>query len=186
MYTYTCVCIHSDIYTLNLNRNISTICEKLEATSIDKTENKLIKVNMTPDGYGDCLKSIPRKFDIENLGNVNENVDNAQSNTNNSCHSSGSSNDDRSANTAYLENDHEESTQISSEEVFVYPLECYMTTQLFKDMILNPLSDDAVPYLSLQNDNLRVDMAELMDDIQPSLEIADEAFGMQQLEAGGI
>mmetsp|Transcript_7864 Transcript_7864/g.7927 ORF Transcript_7864/g.7927 Transcript_7864/m.7927 type:complete len:501 (-) Transcript_7864:10-1512(-) len=97
--------------------------------------------------------------------------------------SSSSSNNDRRVKTAHIENDHEESTQISSEDVFVYPLECYMTTQLFKDMILNPHSDDAVPYLSLQNDNLRVDMAELMEDIQPSLEIADEAFGMQQPEA---
>eukprot|EP00596_Hydrurales_sp_CCMP1899_P007138 CAMPEP_0119038594 /NCGR_PEP_ID=MMETSP1177-20130426/7595_1 /TAXON_ID=2985 /ORGANISM="Ochromonas sp, Strain CCMP1899" /LENGTH=404 /DNA_ID=CAMNT_0007001381 /DNA_START=278 /DNA_END=1492 /DNA_ORIENTATION=+ len=167
--------------------NISTICEKLEATSIDKTVNKLTKVNMTPDGYGDCLKSIPRKVDIENLDNANETVDDAQNNTDDcrksSSSSSSSSNNDRRVKTAHIENDHEESTQISSEDVFVYPLECYMTTQLFKDMILNPHSDDAVPYLSLQNDNLRVDMAELMEDIQPSLEIADEAFGMQQPEA---
>jgi hypothetical protein len=88
---------------------------------------------MTPDGYGDCLKSIPRKVDIENHDNTNENVDNPQNNIDDcrKSSSSSSSSNDRRAKTAHIENDHEESTQISSEDVFVYPLECYMTTQVF-------------------------------------------------------
>ena len=62
---------------------------------------------------------------------------------------------------------------------FAYPCECNITPSLFKSMLENPLSDDAVPYLSLQNDNLRKDMPVLLDDIPPSLTIAKEAFGME-------
>lgn len=62
---------------------------------------------------------------------------------------------------------------------FAYPCECNITPSLFKSMLENPCCDDAIPYLSLQNDNLRKDMPMLLHDIPPSLAIAKEAFGME-------
>lgn len=83
-----------------------------------------------------------------------------------------------------IDNNLESESNPVSEKTFVYPLECTMTTSVFHDMMTSPLIDDAVPYLSLQNDNLRVDMPELMKDMSPSLKIAEDAFGQTQPEAG--
>ena len=119
--------------------NLATIFEKLNA---NVEETYLLKVNVTPDGHGDCLKSLQAH----------------------GC----------TGNAFSTEND----------QVFVYPAECLMSTETFHEMMTNPHDDDAAPYLSLQNDNLRLDMPELMNDIAASLAIADEAFGQQYPEAG--
>ena len=115
--------------------DLATICEKLDCSSALTGESRLLKVNMTPDGLGDCVKLADHPVDIV-------------------------------------------------EPAFFYPAECLMSTKLFVEMMTNPMENDAVPYLSLQNDNLRVDMPELMADIQASLLIAEEAFGQSQPEAG--
>lgn len=120
--------------------NLSKVCEKLEqGTSPSDHGRRLLKVNVTPDGHGDCLK-----------GNGNASSTNAS----------------------------------EKERVFVYPAECLMSTALFHEMMTAPLKDDAVPYLSLQNDNLRLEMRELMVDISDSIQIAEDAFGQSQPEAG--
>ena len=62
---------------------------------------------------------------------------------------------------------------------FAYPFECNISPSLFKSMLENPEKHDAVPYLSVQNDNLRKDMPMLLNDIPPSLSIAKEAFGLE-------
>lgn len=122
------------------NWDLESLCEKLDSAPALEGERRLLKVNMTSDGHGDCLKEIPIR-DSENSTNL-------------------------------------------FESVFVYPAECYMTPTLFHEMMTNPLEDDAVPYLSLQNDNLRLEMSELMGDLETSLKIAEEAFGQSQPEAG--
>jgi jumonji domain-containing protein 7 len=59
---------------------------------------------------------------------------------------------------------------------FMYPCECSMPAALFQEMLEHPQPGDAVPYLSLQNDNLRTTYPELLADIRP-LPLAAEAFG---------
>ena len=65
----------------------------------------------------------------------------------------------------------------STGRIFTYPCECSITPALLQQMLEDPQEDDAVPYLSLQNDNLRTHTPELMEDISPSLNLAREAFG---------
>lgn len=72
---------------------------------------------------------------------------------------------------------------ISGDKSFVYPAERRIPFSVFKDMLLEPRVNDAVPYLSEQNDNLRKCFPQLMRDIAPSIGIADEAFGADKLEA---
>lgn len=69
-----------------------------------------------------------------------------------------------------------------TEERFVYPAEAQMT---MKEFFHHLNRDDCgfIPYLSQQNDNLRVEFPELMADISSSFAIADEAFGNAQIEA---
>ena len=124
--------------------NLATICEKLDAASDSGGAKRLLKVNMTPDGHGDCIKEMTSDGGISEI-----------------------------------------STELL-QSVFVYPAECYMPPGLFHEMMTNPLEGDAVPYLSLQNDNLRLEMSELMSDVAASLKIAEEAFGQSQPEAGGF
>lgn len=128
--------------------DLTRICEKLDSSSAIDGKVRLLKVNLTPDGHGDCLKVIPG--DTDNCSDSNGNYSEAK----------------------------------FPNPVFVYPAECYMSTALFQEMMTAPMDDDAAPYLSLQNDNLRLDMPELMDDVAHSLKIAEEAFGQSQPEAG--
>jgi Cupin-like domain len=126
--------------------NLSKVCEKLEnGTPPTEHGKRLLKVNVTPDGHGDCLK-----------GNGKDQPKASSTNT----------------------------SEQEIELVFVYPAECLMSTALFHEMMTAPLEDDAVPYLSLQNDNLRLEMCELMVDISDSIQIAEDAFGQSQPEAG--
>lgn len=76
---------------------------------------------------------------------------------------------------------------------FYYPLEVHMTMKLFLKMLLNESDeedeitnngqgirseeDDAVPYLSQQNNNLINSFPELLDDLESSLLLGDEVFG---------
>jgi hypothetical protein len=126
--------------------NLSKICEKLEKST---QNDRYLKVNVTPDGYGDCIKKVAAT-------NYLDGGDNSSSNA----------------------------LDGVTTAAFVYPVECMMSTSQFCDMMTSPEEGDAVPYLSLQNDNLRLEMPELMDDIAASFEIADEAFGQSQPEAG--
>ena len=128
---------------------LSNICEKLKGSSQEGTEHRFLKVNVTPDGYGDCIKKVAAANYLDG-GDIS------------------SSNALDGATTA----------------AFVYPVECMMSTSQFCDMMTTPVEGDAVPYLSLQNDNLRIEMPELMNDIAASFDIADEAFGQSQPEAG--
>lgn len=129
--------------------NLSNICEKLEASAQRDTDPRLLKVNVTPDGYGDCIKKVAAASYLDG-GDISP------------------------SNALYG----------AATAAFVYPVECMMSASQFCDMMTSPEVGDAVPYLSLQNDNLRLEMPELMDDIAESFDIADEAFGQSQPEAG--
>lgn len=128
--------------------NLSKICEKLEGST---QEDRLLKVNVTPDGYGDCIKKVASANCVDD-------------------------GDASSFNTF-------DGVTVAA---FVYPVECMMPTSQFCDMMTSPEEGDAVPYLSLQNDNLRLEMPELLNDIAASFDIADEAFGQSQPEAGAL
>jgi peptidyl-lysine (3S)-dioxygenase / protease len=60
---------------------------------------------------------------------------------------------------------------------FYYPAEVTMSMRNFTAMISDPQSDDAVPYLSQQNNNLPVHFSELLEDIELSLPLGEQAFG---------
>ena len=117
------------------NWNLEELCRRLRAVSPDQND-RLLKVNITPDGHGDCIKKVILP-----------------------------------------------GCETASAEYFVYPAECFMSTSVFADMMLNRHEGNAVPYLSLQNDNLRQEMPELMSDIESSIPIATEAFGFDAPEA---
>jgi jumonji domain-containing protein 7 len=53
----------------------------------------------------------------------------------------------------------------------------------FCDMIQDPQPDDAVPYLSEQNDNLRSQLPDLFGDLPASIPLANEAFNLDHPEA---
>eukprot|EP00605_Chrysophyceae_sp_TOSAG23-4_P000267 GSChrysophyteH1.ASY1.ANO1.309.1 assembled CDS len=59
---------------------------------------------------------------------------------------------------------------------FVTPLEMTLSTETFMDMLERPSEEDAIPYLSSQNDNLRQKMPQLLEDCGLSIDIADECF----------
>lgn len=126
--------------------NLSKICERLEqGAPTAEHDKRFLKVNVTPDGNGDCVKGHGK--DQTSVSSTN-------------------------------------AFEREVEQIFVYPAECLMSTDLFHEMMTAPLEDDAVPYLSLQNDNLRLEMHELMADISDSIQIAEDAFGQSQPEAG--
>ncbi len=58
-----------------------------------------------------------------------------------------------------------------------------MTMNTFLDMIEQVQDDDAVPYLSLQNDNFRTSFESLHEDVQLSLPLANESFNLEGPEA---
>ena len=73
-----------------------------------------------------------------------------------------------------------------TKEIFVYPLEQKLKFSLFRDMILNPQENDAVPYLSEQNDNLRQEFPELMQDVPSHFPLASACFGDTNDTTNGI
>ncbi len=69
--------------------------------------------------------------------------------------------------------------KLSSSGVFVEPVDISIDTKVFFNMLDYPDENDAIPYLSAQNDNLRQQMPQLLDDCAQSLPLADECFGLQ-------
>jgi peptidyl-lysine (3S)-dioxygenase / protease len=59
---------------------------------------------------------------------------------------------------------------------FVYPAEAKMTLAQFYELIESEENPTIIPYLSQQNDNLRKEYPELLEDIDYSLSIAKAAF----------
>lgn len=61
--------------------------------------------------------------------------------------------------------------------IFTYPYENQVKLEDFIDCISNPnIAEDAVPYLSQQDDNIRKNFPELMVDIPSSISLGDVAF----------
>ena len=90
----------------------------------------------------------------------------------------------KSVNVNFSFNGQADSVQsISCVERFIYPAECNTDWSLFADMLLHPCADDAIPYLSQQNDNLRNFFPTLLEDIDQSFELAEAAFGLSSPEA---
>lgn len=65
---------------------------------------------------------------------------------------------------------------IDNDWYFVYPTEVKMKMHDFINMIKIKEDDDAVPYLSQQDDNLRKHFSTLLDDITIGLPLADSSF----------
>lgn len=114
--------------------------------------NRYLNINLTPDGHGDCVKDV----DISCI--TANNLDSSNQNNSSAPH-------------------------------FIYPAECKLTLAEFFELLEakgaisccennnnNNSNAALVPYLSQQNDNLRVSMPELLADITASLPLADEAF----------
>jgi jumonji domain-containing protein 7 len=66
---------------------------------------------------------------------------------------------------------------VNGEATFCYPAETHMTMSTFRAMMEAPEPDDAVPYLSEQDNNFNKSFPELRGDIASSIPLADEAFG---------
>ena len=64
----------------------------------------------------------------------------------------------------------------NTKRLFTYPAEIDMKMRDFCSMMTHPHHDDAVPYLSEQNDNLKRRFPNLLLDIDPSLSLCDEVF----------
>ena len=112
-------------------------------------QNKSVKVNFTPHGYADSVIKVQNDSLIDNYGLVDK-VDIDDVVRSSSC-----------------------------SEVFVYPLQHSMLFSLFYDMLINPdVEIDAVPYLSEQNDNLRQEFSELLNNnfIPNHYSLAKECF----------
>lgn len=73
--------------------------------------------------------------------------------------------------------------KIDGSDFFVYPFECCMDFSLFFKMMTEREKDDAVAYLSEQNDNLRTKFTELLKDIPSCIKLGEDAFGLNSLEA---
>ena len=108
-----------------------------------------VNVNFTPDGRADCVRQAP--------------VQGARP--------------PEAAWTASGEAPDASNARKSATSVFAEPLEMSISTSLFMSMLDTPCEDDAVPYLSAQNDNLRRQMPDLLHDVANSLPLADECFG---------
>lgn len=71
---------------------------------------------------------------------------------------------------------------IDDEKYFIYPTEIQMPMNDFINMIRIREDDDAIPYLSQQDDNLRKHFPTLLDDISIGLPLANNAFKDVSLE----
>jgi jumonji domain-containing protein 7 len=68
-------------------------------------------------------------------------------------------------------------------QVFTYPYERSMSFAAFQGLMSDPREDDAVAYLSEQNDNLRQKFPSIVNDVPVFLPIAAEAFSNCATEA---
>lgn len=76
--------------------------------------------------------------------------------------------------------------KIDGVDCFSYPAEIDMTMRDFCEMLNSRESDDAVPYLSQQDDNLRKHFSHLLADIDNGLPMANAAFGRDGPEATNL
>lgn len=65
---------------------------------------------------------------------------------------------------------------VNGQATFCYPAETRMSMDTFRAMMESREPDDAVPYLSEQDNNLVKSFPELLGDIESSIPLADEAF----------
>jgi peptidyl-lysine (3S)-dioxygenase / protease len=72
---------------------------------------------------------------------------------------------------------------INGRNVFVYPADVTMDWSVFADMMSCRYPDDAVPYLSQQDDNIRKHFPSLLNEIDSSLSLAQVSFGVDNPEA---
>lgn len=68
-------------------------------------------------------------------------------------------------------------------EYFVFPAEVQMNMSQFCDLMEHREDDDAVAYLSQQNDNLRKEFSHLLEDIDTNISIAEDCFSNSTPEA---
>lgn len=86
----------------------------------------------------------------------------------------------------FTRNGNADSVEFSAEhgrDVFVYPAAVTLPFTSFLDMLENAEDGDAVPYLSEQNDNLRRNFPDFIEEVEPSIALADAVFGAEKLEA---
>ena len=62
-------------------------------------------------------------------------------------------------------------------DFFLMPEERYMQFSRFLDIIQNPDSASGVFYIQKQNSNLTEEFREIIDDVEPEISWASEAFG---------
>ena len=74
------------------------------------------------------------------------------------------------------------------EDIFTLPYEATIPYKDLMSMLLQPQIDDAVPYLSLQNDNFRSQkcFSKLQDNVPSSYDMMDHILGVGKLEATNI
>ncbi|CAM9223584.1 unnamed protein product [Chrysoparadoxa australica] len=70
-------------------------------------------------------------------------------------------------------------TEVGGEAMFVKPEERRMPFDSFAAALREPHSFNGCPYLSHQRDSLTEEFGELLDDIEPNLSFAAEAFGTE-------
>ena len=69
------------------------------------------------------------------------------------------------------------------ENRFIYPLCLKIPFSKFYSMLMHPHPNDAVPYLSEQNNNFQLEFQELADLIPTNFPLSSEAFGLEQTDA---
>lgn len=71
----------------------------------------------------------------------------------------------------------------TDQEYFLYPAAVDLPFRTFQSMLEHPTEDDAVPYLSQQDDNLRRQFPTLLSEVGASIPLAEAVFGAEALEA---
>ena len=79
-----------------------------------------------------------------------------------------------------------ESSTDLGRDIFIYPAAVTIPFNSFLDMLEHHEDGDAVPYLSEQNDNLRRSFPDFIEEIEPSIALADSVFGAEKLEAVNV
>jgi hypothetical protein len=156
-------------------------------------QHKLVKINFTSHGLADSVIQVPAgqadsQGDSDNYDNSTCNINNNQYLNGNHHHHQRHQHPCHNINTTSAHNitattkttsttTITSTTTTTTRDVFVYPLEQAIPFSLFYDMLKNPTEADAVPYLSEQNDNLRQEFPELLQDFIPAYyPLAKECF----------